>query len=90
MKTIESTVKKITNILPENIGISKGYIVDINNQKSKLMDIVIYEKDYCAEKEYFPCEHVIAAGIVQDLRDADEINELYEAIESVKILNRKI
>jgi hypothetical protein len=88
MKTIESTLKKITDILPENIGISQGYIVDIHNQKSKLMDIVIYEKDYCTEKESFPCEHVIAAAITRDLIDADKINELYEDIESVKILNR--
>jgi hypothetical protein len=88
LKTIESTLKKITDILPENIGISTGYIVDIHNQKSKPMDIVIYEKDYCTEKEYFPCEHVIAAGIMRDLIDADKTHELYEDIESVKILNR--
>jgi hypothetical protein len=90
MQTIESTLKKITNILPENIGISKGYIFDMHNQKSKLMDIVIYEKDYCNEKENFPCEHVIAAGIVKDLIDAEKVNKLYEDIESVKKLNRKI
>jgi hypothetical protein len=88
METIESAIRKITAILPENTCISKGCIVDINNNKSKPMDIVIYEKEHCTTEGYFPCENVVAAGIVKDIIDADKIQELYDDIESVKILNR--
>jgi hypothetical protein len=90
METIESAIRKIIAILPENTGISKGCIVDINNKKSEPMDIVFYEKGYCVTEGFFPCEHVIAAGIVKDIIDSDKTIELYEDIESVKILNRSL
>ena len=76
--------RKLSSLLPRNVGVGSGCVIDSFGGTSKQMDIVIYEKEFCPvfcvndnpESSYFPCEGVIAVGEVKSSLNGDELDDI--------------
>lgn len=88
--------EKLSSLLPPIVGIGTGCVIDSYGGTSKQIDIIIFEKDYCPvfsinsepESTYYPCEGVIAVGEVKTILNNDELEDIFEKINSVKSLKR--
>lgn len=81
--------------IPKRYGVESGFVIDAQDNKSKQMDIVIYESEHAPifeivpEKRFFPCETVVAVGQVRtDIGSKTSLNECFENIRSAKSLDR--
>ena len=87
---------RLEQILPKGIAVGSGCVIDTNNNTSRQMDIVLYERDICPvfsvnnspETTYYPCEGVIAVGEVKSSFDKAKLTDAFEKISSVKSLAR--
>ena len=92
----ENVLKKILGTyLPKRYAVDSGFVVDALDNRSKQMDIVIYEAGYTPVfeivegKRFFPCETVTAVGQVRTkIGSREEMQECLENIKSVKQLDR--
>src|SRR5688572_5877693 len=89
---------QLERVLPGNIGVGSGIVIDSFGGKSKQQDIVIYEKHLCpvfsindtAEATYYPIEGVMAVGEVKSSLDKDKLEDAFAKIDSVKSLSRVV
>jgi hypothetical protein len=90
--------EKLGRVLPANISVGSGFVIDSFQHTSKQTDIIIYEKDICPvfsiantpETTYYPCESVLAVGEVKSTLDTDDIEDAFRKIESVKSCQRYV
>lgn len=89
---------QLERILPGNIGIGSGIVIDSFGGVSKQQDIVVFEKHLCPvftindtpEATYYPIEGVLAVGEVKSSLDKDKLEDAFSKIQSVKSLSRVI
>ncbi|MBU3262213.1 hypothetical protein KPG71_19540 [Roseovarius sp. PS-C2] len=89
---------QLERVLPGNIGIGSGIVVDSFGGLSKQQDIVIFEKHLCPvfsindtpEATYYPIEGVLAVGEVKSSLDRAKLEDAFSKIQSVKSLNRVV
>lgn len=87
---------KLEHILPTGIAVGSGCVIDSYGETSKQMDVVLYEKNICPvysindtpETTYYPCEGVVAVGEIKSSLNSDELEDIFDKIESVKRLRR--
>lgn len=87
---------KFVKLLPGNIAVGSGIVMDSFGGKSKQQDIVIYERDICPvfsindtpEATFYPVESVVAVGEVKSTLDKATIADSFAKIASVKALKR--
>ena len=90
--------KQLEQILPRGIGVGSGFVIDMDGETSRQIDIVLYEKDICPvfvinrtpETTYYPCECVLAVGEVKSALDGDSLKDAFLKISSVKGLTRQV
>ena len=82
-------------VLPEKIGVSHGFVIDSNDEISKQMDIVLYDKMntpkiYIGDHvQIFPVESTYACGEVKTKLDSCELEDVFKKCLSYKNLHRK-
>lgn len=89
---------KIENLLPGNVGVGSGFVIDSHGMTSRQCDLVIYEKSYALkfainedyQNTYFNCESVIAVGEVKSNVGTREIRDVLEKFERIVKLERRI
>ena len=87
---------KLEHILPAGIAVGSGCVIDSYGETSKQMDVVLYEKNICPvysindtpETTYYPCEGIVAVGEIKSSLNSDELEDIFDKIESVKRLRR--
>ena len=87
---------KLESILPAGIAVGSGCIIDGYGETSRQMDVVLYEKNICPvysindtpETTYYPCEGIVAVGEIKSSLNSDELEDIFDKIESVKRLRR--
>ena len=88
--------KKLEHILPAGIAVGSGCVIDSYGETSRQMDVVLYEKNICPvysindtpETTYYPCEGIVAVGEIKSSLNSDELEDIFDKIESVKRLKR--
>lgn len=89
-----SVRERLEQVLPVGIGVGSGFVIDSYGETSKQMDIVLFEKAFCPrfsyseEATYYPCEGVIAVGEIKSTIGKEELKDIFEKIESAKLLKR--
>ena len=92
----EYLVKKVFDkIIPSKYSITNGFIIDSDNNISKEMDIIIYDKNYVPpffDETYtvVPIEAVIAVIQVKTTLDSGTIADSIENLNSIDKLNSKV
>ena len=89
---------QLERVLPGNVGIGSGIVVDSFGGLSKQQDIVVFEKHLCPvfsindtpEATYYPIEGVLAVGEVKSSLDRAKLEDAFSKIHSVKSLNRVV
>lgn len=91
----EDIVKEFLNqYLPENFGITKGVVIDVEGNESKQQDILIYDKSttpkfLTSETEtVLPIESVIAIVEVKSNLNKNELNKSLDNIKSVRQMSK--
>lgn len=87
---------KFVKLLPGNIGVGSGIVIDSFGGRSKQQDIVLFERDICPvfsindtpEATFFPIESVLAVGEVKSTLDKATLEDCFSKIASVKTLKR--
>ena len=85
----------LTEILPEKIGISHGFVIDSNGEVSKQMDIILYDKLNTPRifssdgAQIFPVEATYACGEIKTKIDSEALEDSFEKCLSYKRLCRK-
>ena len=85
----------LTQILPEKIGVSHGFVIDSNDEISKQMDIILYDKlntprIYSSDNaQIFPVEATYACGEIKTNLNANALKDSFEKCLSYKRLCRK-
>lgn len=94
---IENPVRNLlATVLPSDLSVGTGCVVDSYGGTSRQMDIVLYERDICPvyrvndtpEATYYPCEGVVAVGEIKASIDGAKLDDAFGKIESVKALRR--
>ena len=94
---IENPVRTLlATVLPSGLSVGTGCVVDSYGTASRQIDIVLYERNICPvyrvndtpEATYFPCEGVVAVGEIKAAIDGPKLNDSFEKIKSVKMLQR--
>ncbi|MGX1198495.1 DUF6602 domain-containing protein [Parvibaculum sp. MBR-TMA-1.3b-4.2] len=88
---------QLERILPGNVGVGSGIVVDSYGGQSKQQDVVIYEKHICPvftyndtpEATHFPVEGVIAVGEIKSTLNSATLKDAFEKIASAKALRRR-
>lgn len=95
-REIEEKIREaLAQVLPEKIGVSHGFVIDSNNEISRQMDIVLYDKMntpkiYIGDQvQIFPVESTYACGEVKTTLDADKLEDVLKKCLSYKNLHRK-
>lgn len=92
----EYLVKKVFDkIIPSKYAITNGFIIDSDNNISKEMDIIIYDRNYVPpffDETYtvVPIEAVIAVIQVKTTLDSGTIKDSIENLNSIDNLNSKV
>lgn len=89
--------RQLELVLPNGVGVGRGFVFDSFGHVSSQCDIIIYEKnivpvfvcDDNVEYSYFPCEGVIAVGEIKSTLNNDELNSSLEKLEKIKKLVRR-
>lgn len=85
----------LTEILPEKIGVSHGFVIDSNGEVSKQMDIILYDKlntppIFSSEgAQIFPVEATYACGEIKTTLNSEALEDSFEKCLSYKRLCRK-
>lgn len=86
---------QLTEILPEKIGVSHGFVMDSSGEISKQMDIILYDKlntprIFASDSaQIFPVEATYACGEIKTFLDSDKLKDSFEKCSSYKNLCRK-
>lgn len=89
---------QLERVLPGNIGVGSGIVIDSYGGVSKQQDIILFEKHICPvfsinntpEATYYPVEGVMAVGEVKSSLDKEKLEDAFSKIGSVKSLKRVI
>lgn len=89
---------QLQRVLPGNIGVGSGIVIDSFGGMSKQQDIVIFEKNLCPvftindtpEATYYPIEGVLAVGEVKSSLDKTKLDDAFSKVVSVKSLKRVV
>lgn len=92
----ENVLKSIlTKYIPKRYFVDSGFVIDALGNKSKQMDIIIYEANYTPVfeivegKRFFPCETVVAVGQVRTkIGSRKKMRDCLNNVKSVKELDR--
>lgn len=85
----------LTEILPEKIGVSHGFVIDSNGEVSKQMDIILYDKLNTPRifssdgAQIFPVEATYACGEIKTTLNSKALKDSFEKCLSYKRLCRK-
>lgn len=85
---------QLTEILPEKIGVSHGFVIDSNDGKSKQMDVILYDKMNTPRilggdgAQIFPVEATYACGEIKTSLNSEKFNDSFEKCLSYKNLSR--
>ena len=90
----------LTQLLPEKIGVSKGFVVDSAGAMSKQMDIVLYDRlnapqvplpegAYPKGTRVFPVEATYACGEIKTVLDSARLEQCIAKCDSYKALERQ-
>ncbi|MCG9133405.1 hypothetical protein J5I95_17175 [Candidatus Poribacteria bacterium] len=85
----------LTEVLPEKIGVSNGFVMDSEGGESQQMDIILYDKMNTpriftsAAAQVFPVEATYACGEVKTKLNAKALNDSFKKCLSYKNLQRK-
>ena len=95
-REIEEKIREaLTWVLPEKIGVSHGFVIDSNDETSKQMDIVLYDKMNTPEiyigdqVQIFPVESTYACGEVKTTLDLGKLEDVFRKCLSYKNLHRQ-
>lgn len=88
--------ESLKSLLPGNVGVGSGCIIDSYGGTSRQVDIVVYESQLCPVytindepgATFYPCEGVIAVGEVKSRLTSIEFGDISDKIASVKQLRR--
>lgn len=85
----------LSKITPSKYSITNGFIIDSNNNRSKEMDIIIYDKNYVPpffDETYsiIPIESVIAIIQVKTTLTSDTMKDSIDNLESIEKLESKV
>ena len=86
---------QLEEILPEKIGVSHGFVVDSNNEFSRQMDIILYDKlntprIFASDgAQIFPVEATYACGEIKTYLDSSKLEDSFDKCLSYKNLCRK-
>ena len=86
----------LEEILPEAIGVSHGFVVDSNDEISRQMDIILYDKlntprIFASEgAQMFPVEATYACGEIKTYLNSSALEDSFEKCLSYKDLCRKV
>ena len=95
MEIEEKIREALLRVLPEKIGVSHGFVIDSNDEISKQMDIVLYDKMntpkiYIGDHvQIFPVESTYACGEVKTKLDSRGLEDVFRKCLSYKNLHRK-
>lgn len=95
MEIEEKIREALAQVLPEKISVSHGLVIDSNDEISRQMDIVLYDKMntpkiYIGDHvQIFPVEATYACGEVKTKLDSRELNDVFRKCLSYKNLHRK-
>ncbi|MCY3875463.1 MAG: hypothetical protein OXF88_14370 [Rhodobacteraceae bacterium] len=86
----------LEQILPREIAVGSGCVIDSSGSTSRQMDVVLYERGLCPvfcindspETTYYPAECVLAVGEIKSTIGKRELADSFEKIRSVKALHR--
>ena len=89
--------KQLEAVLPNGVGIGRGFVFDSYGNISNQCDIVVYEKDIVPvfvyddnqEYSYYPCEGVIAVGEIKSTLNTNEFVTSIEKLKRIKRLQRR-
>lgn len=85
----------LEEILPESIGVSHGFVVDSNDEISRQMDIILYDKlntprIFASDgAQMFPVEATYACGEIKTYLNSSKLEDSFEKCSSYKNLCRK-
>lgn len=88
--------KSIELMLPNGVGIGRGFVFDSYGNISSQCDLILYEKNLIpvfvrndnSEYSYFPCEGVIAVGEIKSTLNTEEFSSSLKKLEKIKIMKR--
>ncbi len=93
---IEEKIREaLTLVLPEKIGVSHGFVIDSEDNQSRQMDVVLYDKMntpkiYTGDKvQIFPVESTYACGEIKTKLNANSLKDSFKKNRSYKKLHRK-
>lgn len=86
--------KLLEKIIPSKYNITNGFIIDSDNNISKEMDVIIYDRNYVPpffDETYtiVPIEAVIAVIQVKTTLDTDSLKDSVNNLNSIDCLNSK-
>ena len=85
---------QLTDVLPEKIGVSHGFVVDSDGRVSRQLDIVLYDRMNCPRifsspgAQMFPVEMTYACGEIKTTLDKSRFKDSFEKCLSYKRLQR--
>jgi len=91
----ENSVKdKLKSILPQGVGVGRGFIIDSHGKTSYQCDVIVYEEALALkfvlnedeENAFYNCESVIAVGQIKSRATIDQIRDAMKNLKSVKEL----
>ena len=88
--------KSIEAMLPNGVGVGRGFVFDSSGNISNQCDFILYEKDLIpvfinnenAEYSYYPCEGVIAVGEIKSTLNKESMNDSLFKLEKIKMMKR--
>ena len=92
-----SARKHLEQILPSDVAVGTGCVIDTYGHTSRQIDVILYERDICPvfrvnyddpKASYYPCEGVIAVGEIKSLIGKKELEDSFKKMASVKSLRR--
>jgi hypothetical protein len=92
---LENTLRGfLTDYFPRSLGITSGFIVDVNGNETKQLDVIIYDSlktpifINSENIRVVPVECVYAVLEVKSLINTSELNKIFENMKSVKSLQK--
>ena len=79
-------IEVLKKFLPANVIIGSGQIIDVNNKKSKQIDIIIYRNDFPILRTFGTSDIYLVEGVLATIEVKSQLNEttLFEALENGK------
>lgn len=88
--------KSVEAMLPNGVGVGRGFVFDSYGNISKQCDFILYEKDFVpvfinndnTEYSYYPCEGVIAVGEIKSTLNSESMKDSLLKLEKIKMMKR--